>query len=55
MLNFSYTGKKEGQDISGIIEALTKPQAIAKLRAQKITVSKINETKTNGSLVQIRN
>ena len=22
MLNFSYTGKKEGQDISGLIEAL---------------------------------
>jgi type IV pilus assembly protein PilC len=49
MLNFSYTGKKEGQDISGLIEALNKPQAIAKLRAQKITVSKINEAKANGS------
>ena len=49
MLNFSYTGKKEGQDISGLIEALNKPQAIAKLRAQKITVSKINEAKVNGS------
>ena len=49
MLNFSYTGKKEGQDISGSIEALNKPQAIAKLRAQKITVSKIKEAKANGS------
>ena len=49
MLNFNYTGKKEGQDISGLIEALNKPQAIAKLRAQKITVSKINEAKANGS------
>ena len=49
MLNFSYTGKKEGQDISGLIEALNKPQAIAKLRAQKITVSKIKEAKANGS------
>ena len=49
MLNFSYTGKKEGQDISGLIEALNKPQAIAKLKAQKITVSKINEAKANGS------
>ncbi|MDA9200975.1 type II secretion system F family protein [Candidatus Pelagibacter ubique] len=49
MLNFNYTGKKEGQDISGLIEALNKPQAIAKLRAQKITVSKIKEAKANGS------
>jgi len=49
MLNFSYTGKKEGQDISGLIEALNKPQAIAKLRAQKIAVSKINEAKANGA------
>ncbi|WP_440670213.1 type II secretion system F family protein [Candidatus Pelagibacter sp. HIMB1483] len=49
MLNFSYTGKKEGQDTTGSIQALNKAQAIAKLRAQKITVSKINESKANGS------
>ena len=49
MLNFSYTGKKEGQDTTGSIQALNRAQAIAKLRAQKITVSKINESKANGS------
>ena len=49
MLNFSYTGKKEGQDTTGSIQALNRAQAIAKLRAQKITVSKINEAKANGS------